>query len=91
LAKDQLRGNNQHFGPYARRQLFANAVMAASHVAVRRRAVLVGCPKGKVHIQGEPTGAALALKMRPCAIRDHVEIVIVPLAGWARGGRAFED
>jgi hypothetical protein len=38
---------------YSLRQLFANAAIAASRVAVRRRAVLV-VPKASVHIHGEP-------------------------------------
>jgi hypothetical protein len=50
---------------HSRRQLLANAAIAASRViAVCRRAILV-VPEGHVHIRGIPTGAALALKMRP--------------------------
>jgi hypothetical protein len=46
------------------RYLLANARIAAFRVAACP-CVSSWCPKAKVHIQGEPTGAAFALKMRP--------------------------
>jgi hypothetical protein len=63
---------------YSRRQLFAKSVVAASRVASQP---CVGvrpawCPKANVHIQSEPTGAALALKMRP---------TIAPFASTSKG------
>jgi hypothetical protein len=64
----------------------ANAVIAASRVAVSRRAVLV-VPKG------ERPHPRLAYRRGSClhdaadynAIGEHVEVVIVPLAGRAGG------
>jgi hypothetical protein len=43
------------------------------------------CPKESVHIQGEPTGPALGVEdaADDDAVGEHVEVVIVPLAGWA--------
>jgi hypothetical protein len=64
-------------GPHSRRQLLAKEEIAASRVASYP---CVGvrsswCPKANVHTQGEPTGAALALKMRPTTMpsarRNH--------------------
>jgi hypothetical protein len=66
LAGSPLRSRG--YGPGGlRRQLFANATIASSRVAAWPCVGLRSswCPNASVHIQGEPTGAALALKMRP--------------------------
>jgi hypothetical protein len=80
---------------YSRRHDLAKAAIAASRltscpcVGVR----FSWCPKASVHIQGEPTGGPVRLEdaAHHDAIGEHVEVVIVPLAGWARGGGALED
>src|SRR5262245_54079888 len=81
--------------PHSRRQLFANAAIAASRVrriAVRRRPVLV-VPEGERphprRAYGRRGGLEDATDHR--TIGEHVEVVIAPLAGGPGGGRAFED
>jgi len=79
---------------YSRRQLFANAPIAASQVAVavRRRAILM-MPKGeRPHPRhSHRHSGRLHDPADDDAIGEHVEVVVVPFAGWARSHGAFED
>src|SRR5215831_17138137 len=66
--------------------------LARRGIAVRRRAVLV-LPEGE---RPHPRLAhwhcrRLHDAADDAAVSEHVVIVLIPLAGWARGGRAFED
>jgi hypothetical protein len=76
-----------------RRQLFANAAMAASRVAAYPWVGVRSswCPNAKVHSHGVPAGDAAAFMMRPTTLGEHVIVVIVPLAGGARSWCALED
>jgi hypothetical protein len=57
------KGGGAFRKPHSRRQLFANADMAASRVAAYPCVCV--CSKASVHSHGCPTGAAFTLKMRP--------------------------
>jgi Transposase IS200 like len=51
------------------------------------------CSKSKVHIHGDPTGAAAASHDAADhdPVGEHVVIVVTPLAGWAGGRGTFKD
>src|SRR5262249_40179723 len=59
---------------------------------MRRRAILMMAEGERPH-PGRANGRGVHLNDAPddSAIGEGVEIVIVPLAGWTRGGGAFED
>jgi hypothetical protein len=69
---------------YSRRQLLANAAMAASPSSI---ATCVGVRPVRRSYRGGigPEDAA-----HNGAVGEHVEIVVIPLAGGARGRRAFD-
>src|SRR6516164_7618038 len=80
--------------PHSRRQLLANAAIAASRVgsAMRWRAVLAvakgECPEPWCL---EWCGVDLEDAADNSAIGDYIEIVVVPFAGWAASGRTLEQ
>ena len=73
---------------YSRLQLFAKAhgPFARRSIAVSRRAAFLW-RKMKAHIHGLPTGAAFGLEdaAENLGVGEHVEIFVIPFAGWARG------
>src|SRR5713226_7102300 len=66
--------------------------LARRPIAVRRCAILVMPERKRPHprrIHRRCIGTHDPAD--DCAVDEHVEVVIAPLAGWARGGGAFED
>src|SRR5262245_49021208 len=75
-------------------QLLANAAIASARrrVAVRGRAVLVVPEAERPHPgRADRRGVHLEDAADHSAVSEHVEIIVGPLAGRARGGSALEQ